>query len=45
VTLRFVLADVLWQERLVFGLFLGCPRLLTLPPIGTLSMILQSLFE
>ena len=39
-TLCFVLADVLWQEWLAFGLFLRRPRLLTLPPIGTLSMTL-----
>jgi len=36
---------VLGQGWLIFGLFLRRPRLLTLPALGTLSMILHSLLE
>jgi hypothetical protein len=45
VPLRFVLADVLWLQRLVFRLFLGCARLLALPPNGAPLVFDDSLLQ
>src|SRR5438093_5417079 len=39
VSLRFVFADMVRQQRMVFGLFFGRPQLLTFPTVGAPLMI------
>src|SRR5688572_25813633 len=45
VPLRVVLANVLWQQRLVFRRFLGRAHLLALPTIGAALVFIDSLLQ